>query len=215
MSKMNYFRVNLLKWWKDNKRHFDWRNPNIDPYQVIVSEILLQRTQAGRVQRCLKDFFSIFPNWHAIRNVRKEHIQNIINPLGLQKQKSNILILLAQKFDSEGVSIPSSRSELESLPGVGPYIASCIMLICYNKKEPLLDTNMARVLSRFFGIKRKSDIRIDKSLQAFAKDFISSNRYKELNWAILDFGALICKSKNPKCLECDINEKCSWANSIL
>ena len=107
------------------------------------------------------------------------------------------------------------RDELESLPGVGQYIASAILTFCHNKPEPLLDVNMARVIERFFGPRELADIRYDPYLQAITGNIIQQENGKALNWAILDFSALVCKRQKPLCEKCPIVESCNYANGSL
>jgi A/G-specific adenine glycosylase len=105
---------------------------------------------------------------------------------------------------------PTKREEIESLPGIGQYIANAIEVFCSNKRRPLLDVNMARVLERYFGPRKLADIRYDPYLQKLAHDVLPRKKIKEFNWAILDFGALVCKARNPACNNCSLAKKCKF-----
>jgi A/G-specific adenine glycosylase len=111
--------------------------------------------------------------------------------------------------------IPSSRKEIEQLPGVGQYIASAVMLFELDMPEPLLDVNMARVLERYFGYKTKADIRHDSFLQGAARACIDGPAPKEANWGLLDLGALVCKARNPRCGQCPIQRGCYYRTAVM
>jgi A/G-specific adenine glycosylase len=97
---------------------------------------------------------------------------------------------------------------VESLPGVGQYIANAILLLCHNKPQPLMDVNMARVLERNFGLRHLVDIRYDPYLQALGAQVVSRGDAKKLNWAILDLAARICLGTSPVCNQCPLSSSC-------
>ena len=111
-----------------------------------------------------------------------------------------------------GGRFPRTRGEIEELPGVGQYIANAILMFCQDEPQPLLDVNMARVLERFFGSRKLADIRYDPYLQKLAREVLPRKRYKEFNWAILDFASLICKARKPLCLKCPLEIRCRYFN---
>jgi A/G-specific adenine glycosylase len=101
------------------------------------------------------------------------------------------------------------------MPMMGQYLVNAYELYFMNKKSPLLDVNMARVLERYFGKRKKADIRYDTYLQELASNVVSHSKTKELNWAILDFGAKICKAKDPLCDICPLIKACKYINPGL
>jgi A/G-specific adenine glycosylase len=103
---------------------------------------------------------------------------------------------------------PAAREELESLPGIGQYIANAILLLCHGQPQPLLDVNMARVLERNFGPRQLVDIRYDPYLQTLANRVISSVDARRLNWAVLDLAAVVCSNGAPRCIECPLAKSC-------
>ncbi len=105
---------------------------------------------------------------------------------------------------------PSDRKELESIPFMGQYIANAVELIIHGKRVPLIDVNMARVLERYFGSRKMVDIRYDQYLQNLALKVINHPYSKKLNWAIIDFAALICKARSPLCRNCILAKKCFY-----
>ncbi len=109
--------------------------------------------------------------------------------------------------DRQG-NIPMSRIELEALPGVGQYIAGAVLTTLYNQAEHFIDVNMDRLLGRFFGPRKLAGIRDDPYLQTLARRVVEGRDSLYINWAILDFGALVCKPNRPLCGDCPLKTKC-------
>ena len=110
---------------------------------------------------------------------------------------------------------PLSRVEIESLPGVGQYIANAVMLFCHAASEPLLDVNMARILERYFGPRTLADIRYDPYLQHLSRRVLLGTDALSMNWAILDLAALICTARKPRCDECPLSPGCLYRRAAL
>ena len=111
-------------------------------------------------------------------------------------------------------SFTKSRRKIEALPGVGQYIANAILMFCHGEPQPLLDTNMARVLERYFGPRKLADIRYDPYLQDLSRKVVNGNNPHIINWAILDFAALVCKIRSPLCESCPLARKCRSAFNV-
>jgi A/G-specific adenine glycosylase len=109
---------------------------------------------------------------------------------------------------------PKDREQIESLPGIGQYIASAVLLFYHSQPEPLIDANVARVLERVYGPRRLADIRYDSYLQSLAKRVVGCAKAKEMNWAILDLAALVCAVRKPRCNVCPLAELCSYKASL-
>lgn len=117
---------------------------------------------------------------------------------------------LAREMATGRGRFPRHREEIERLPGVGQYVANAILLFCYDQPEPLLDTNMARVLERVYEPRRLVDIRYDPYLQALARRIVHCKRSRDINWAILDLAALVCVIRTPRCELCPLSTLCSY-----
>lgn len=116
---------------------------------------------------------------------------------------------LAQEMAKRQGRFPRERNEIESLPGIGQYVASAVLLFCHDVPQPLIDVNMARVLERVYKPRRLADIRYDPYLQELARRVVGCDRSKEVNWAILDLAALICVTGQPRCDVCPLSDLCS------
>jgi len=209
-SNITLFREKLYQWYDRNGRHFPWRDKSVNNYQKIVSELLLQRTKAETVAKFYPTFIQKFPNWKTVSNCSINDLEGVLKPIGLYKQRAMRLHSFAKEMTKRNGRIPHGKEELEKMPMVGQYIANATMSLVYDKPYPLLDVNMARVLERFFGKRKLVDIRYDPYIQELAHKVIAVKNSKVLNWAILDFAAIVCKARTPNCQACLLNVKCTF-----
>lgn len=207
-KKKKEFQDFLLSWYKINKRKFPWRNRRLTAYQLIIAETLLQRTKAETISVFYNGFITSFPNWASLANANLKKIENTLKPIGLYRQRAKRLKKLAVEMVRRNGRLPRDRQELETIPYFGQYIANAIELFIFNKRSPLLDVNMARVLERYFGKRIMADIRYDPYLQNLARKVVDHEKSKELNWAILDFAPSICKMRSPQCVTCGLRKRC-------
>lgn len=211
---IEFFQQKLLEWYKDNGRAFPWRNKSATNYELIISEVFLQRTQAETVSRFLPGFLKRYPSWKQLSNATEIELQEIIKPLGLYNQRGSRLYKLAQELKKRKGRFPKERNQVAELPSMGQYITNAYELFVLKKKSPLLDVNMARLLERFFGKRKQRDLRNDPYLQTLAYRVVNIEQSKELNWSILDYASLICRKQKPKCTNCLISNKCKYNSSI-
>jgi len=202
-------RARLLKWYEDHGRRFPWREPTATDYERVMAELLLQRTKAEVVAEFLPGFVTQYPSWISIVEAPSDELEEVLKPLGLWRRRAKSLQALAENMVRRNGRFPSSREDLEQLPGVGQYMASGIMLVCHERPEPLLDVNMARVLERVFGPRSLADIRYDPWLQSISRQVVDSTRSLETNWAVLDFAALVCTRTRPGCQRCCLANVCT------
>lgn len=205
---MRQFQEDLLSWYVKEGRRFPWRKKRLSCYQRIVSEILLQRTKAETVAKFYPFFMERFSCWKQLAAASKEELENVLKPIGLWHRRAVVLEKLSYEMKKRNGQFPRGRDNIESLPGVGQYIANAIELFCHGKPRPLLDANMARVLERVFGPRKLADIRYDNYLQKLAHEVVTCESPCLLNWAILDIAALVCKIKKPICYNCPLESTC-------
>ena len=203
-----WLRRRLLSWSEQGGRSFPWRDPGRMPYEVVVAEILLQRTTATGVARAYGGFIERYPSWAALAQAPLESLESSLRPLGLWRQKALAFHHLAESIEEHGGVIPRTRAELERLQGIGPYTASAVLSIVYGRAEPLLDVNMARLLGRFLGSPAQAEAGPKRSLHVPALRLVSGKRSLEINWAALDFGALVCRARRPRCPKCPLRTRC-------
>lgn len=207
------FRKLVVRWWNLSGRVFPWRRTRASLYHQVISEVLLQRTKAETVAAFWPSFINRFPNWQSIASAPLEEVERILKPIGLSKQRSPRLKALASIIAQRNGRFPRIREEIEGLPGVGQYIANAIELFSGDEARPLVDVNMARVLERYFGPRKLADIRYDPYLQSLAHRVVDGANPKDVNWAILDFAAVVCSVSRPNCAKCPLHQRCLHFNS--
>ena len=201
----------LLFWFGDCGRSFPWRHGTIRPWQVLVVEILLQQTRAERVAAFVPAFLSEFPSLSILAATDQATLAERLAPLGLQNRRASRLVALAGVLLARGGQIPDSKRELESLPGVGPYVAAAYISTVLEGPEPMVDVNMARLIERLYGPRTLADIRYDPHINGIAHRLTRlAVRPKEFNWAVLDLGAAHCKARSPLCLGCPLLHCCPF-----
>lgn len=204
------FQSTLLAWFAVHGRVLPWRQPGLGDYELFIAEVLLQRTKAENVANYYPRFLAAFPSWESLANIDSELLEEYLRPLGLAAQRTPRIKALAAEMVARHGKIPRDRADLETIPLVGQYIANAIEQVIFNQPSPLLDVNMARLLERYFGPRKLADIRYDPYLQELARRVVAHPQAKQLNWAVLDFAALVCKALRPRCPGCPLNRNCLY-----
>lgn len=205
-----WVRRRLLAWFGKRGRSFPWREEDASIYVQIVTEALLQRTRAETVAAFLPRFLKEFPSWPSLAGAQPRRLQSCLRPIGLWRRRAQSLLSLSQAVVEISDRWPENRSALESMPGVGQYVANAVLLFVHGKPEPLLDTNMARVIERIYGERTMADIRHDPWLQAVSRRLVSCRTPTVVNWAVLDHAALVCTRRSPRCGECPLSPRCRY-----
>ena len=207
-DKHTQVRKGLLDWYKKNKRDYPWRKSS-SPYQILVTEILLQKTIALNVSNIYNDFFTKYKNFFTIFNADITKLQSDIKGLGLSNKRAQILKDLSQMIITEyDGKIPQEPEILKKINGIADYVSNAYACFGLNDRTLFFDVNIKRFIQRVFkpqDMKVKNDIiytELDKLLPKM--DF------KEMYWAILDFGSKICSKNSPKCELCPISDKCFY-----
>ena len=137
-SKDDIFVKLILDWFKNNKREFSWRTLELSPFQVLVAELMLQKTNASQVQNIFPGFIERYPNPKSIANISEEDLANLFQPLGLFNRRARDLKKTADMILKQGNVVPSKKKDLLNLPGVGDYIANAVLCFAFIKKLQLL-----------------------------------------------------------------------------
>lgn len=214
-SHLNYFRKALLSWFEVNQRKFPWRNPEATKYEIIFSEILLQRTKAETVARFYDKFFEKYPGWAALMSATEEDLRELLQPLGLSNHRAKRIIRIADEYKRRNGILPKNVNELQESEMASLYLSNAYELFVLKRRAALIDVNMARLLGRFFAPEGSGDLRINKPVQELAYIVTNVKSCKELNWAILDFAAKVCRTRNPRCVECVLKKRCSYYKQLL
>lgn len=208
-GKLRWFRRQLLAWGKLHRRQFPWRESK-DPYAILVAEFLLQKTNASLVVPLYKAFIENFPTVTALATAPAPQVTKLLLPLGLSFRGERLHRTAKMLLEKYGGKIPAEESKLRKLPGVGKYIARSVCACAFGQRKAVVDTNVARILERFFGLeggKVKSRSRV---LWEASEQLVPRTRAGDWNLALLDFGATVCTAKKPRCLECPLRQQCEY-----
>lgn len=203
----------LVAWSDENGRDFPWRSTNANLYQQIVVEVLLQRTTATAVARFFDEFIAQYPGWNELASAKTEDLEKFLKPLGLWRRRAQSLLGIARYAAAHDAMFPKDPREHRDIPAVGQYVSNAILQFQHGRAAPLLDVNMARVIERFLRPRRLVDIRHDPWLQAAAHWLVRGDRSHEVNWATLDFAAIVCRARNPRCAICPVKNRCNYGRS--
>lgn len=200
---MNYKTAHkkLLDWYKIHGRHeLPWRNTE-DLYHIYLSEIMLQQTQVSRVkEEYYPQFLHKFPTLSALAEASQDEVLAAWSGLGYYSRARN----LHKCAQLTAPHLPKTKSELLKLPGIGHYTASAVCSFGLSEATAVVDTNIARVIKRLFGLQTPKESELWDS----AAVFVNARAPREHNLALMDLGSLICLPKKPKCQECPLTSEC-------
>lgn len=202
----------LLDWYRRNARPFPWRSDHVDPYMVLVSETMLQQTQAARVAERIGLFLTVFPTIHDLAAASNGTMIRQWQGMGYNSRALRLRDAALAITERHGGVIPSDVDALLALPGVGPYTSAAIACFAYNKHVVVLDVNVRRVYSRLASrMATTIDVLSDELLAQFAQRVIPQRRSAMWHHAVMDLGATICTARKPKCDVCPMADMCPSA----
>jgi len=202
-ARRRFVRV-LLRWYTANGRDLPWRRTR-DPYRVLVSEVMLQQTQVSRVLPKYREWMRRYPSLRALARAPVREVREAWYPLGYNVRPLRLRAIARTVMTQYGGRLPDSKNELLSLKGIGPYTAGAVLTFAYGKPEPILDTNVRRVLHRIFYGTRPVP---DRDLWALSGRLLPRRRAYDFNQALMDFGATVCTARAPACPACPMRRTC-------
>ena len=203
------FREDLLTWFRSNGRIFTWRAGELEPWQVLILEMCLRRTQAKQVDqiaqkliKCGKTPAEFLTNF--------ETLEPELRTLGLRRRIDDTVSAATYVRDELNGCVPDGWQELMAIPGVGDYIASAVLCFAFGRSAVLIDTNTRRIARRVFG----EDDRCPDWLARLHLHELAGGGGSDIEWnqALLDLGALVCSARAPKCQECPVRTHCEHGN---
>lgn len=198
----------LLQWGRENFRAFPWRLTR-DPYKILLSEVMLHRTQAVQVVPVYENFVCQYPDLPALAQASKDDLHKALYSLGLRWRIDFIYQMVVELMDKFGGEVPPERAELLSLPGVSEYIAGAVRCFAWDFPEPLADTNTVRIVGRLFGLEIKDSSRRNALFLKLLAGLIDQHEPRLYNYALLDLADRVCKKKQPPdCTNCPLNQIC-------
>jgi A/G-specific adenine glycosylase len=212
----DFLKTQLLNFYDNSKRVLPWRE-NKNPYLIWISEIMLQQTRVEAVIPFFNRFISELPTVFDLATIEEDKLLKLWEGLGYYSRARNLKKAAQVIVEKYNEVIPNSKTELESLPGIGPYTSGAILSIAYEQQTPAVDGNVLRVFSRFYQI--EEDIKDPKTklkIKNLVKQSLPQKRNGDYNQAIMELGATIClPNGTPKCHECPLNSHCvSYLNNM-
>lgn len=212
---MRTFSQVILNWYKSNKRDLPWRDSS-DPYIIWISEIILQQTRVAQGYDYFIRFIQRFPNLHSLAEASNDEVMKYWQGLGYYSRARN-LHEAAMSMDG---TFPRTYEGVLALKGVGEYTAAAICSAAYGLPYAVVDGNVYRVLSRYFGVDTPIDSTTGKKLfKELANEVLDKANPSIYNQAIMDFGAIQCTPQSPLCTTCPFSDTCSalvngWVNKL-
>jgi A/G-specific adenine glycosylase len=203
-----FFSSTIIDWYQANHRNLPWRK-TIDPYKIWLSEVILQQTRVAQGLPYYERFISSFPSVFDLAKAPEQKVLRLWQGLGYYSRARNLHRCAKEVVEKFNGNFPNSFNELIKLPGVGDYTAAAIASIAFREPIAVVDGNVFRVLARVFGI--ENDIASGEGKKYFfslANELIDKSRPDLFNQAVMEFGALHCLPKNPKCGECIFFKSC-------
>jgi A/G-specific adenine glycosylase len=197
------------------QRELPWRKPGIEPFELLVAELLLVQTKAADVAKIWPILIARYPTAERLARAQTRSITGLLQPLGLQNQRARALKRVSRAiikwFDG---TPPRSIPELLSLPYVGLYVACAVASFNYGQRVPIVDANVLRVFGRITGIEPGKELRRGTKVWEMAWGILPKKSVALHNYGLLDFAAQVCKVRAPSCSSCDLKAICAYGRTV-
>jgi A/G-specific adenine glycosylase len=203
------FSKRLLNWYETEKRDLPWRHTK-DPYTIWLSEIILQQTQVKQGLPYFQKFIEQFPTVHNLAKAEEDEVMKLWQGLGYYSRARNLHFTAKYVSETLKGKFPDNFNDLKTLKGVGDYTAAAIASFAFDESVAVVDGNVQRVVSRFLGI--HTHINSSEGVKEFktkAQQLMDTSQPATYNQAIMEFGALHCRPKSPKCMFCVFQQDCA------
>lgn len=205
---LSEFQKKMLAWFSSIERELPWRKEYL-PYEIWISEIMLQQTRVSTVIPYFQRWMKALPTITTVAEATEETLMKLWEGLGYYTRVRNIQKTAQVIVEEYGAEFPQDHANLLALPGIGAYTAGAIASIAFEQDRPIVDGNVIRIISRIENIPdspKKSFIQ--KQIWEFAESWIPRGQARNFNQAMMELGAMICTPKNPQCLLCPVREDC-------
>jgi A/G-specific adenine glycosylase len=202
------FRQRLLAWYRRHGRDLPWRKTS-DPYHILVSEFMLQQTQVDRVVPKYHEWLEKYPSLGALAAAPERDVTMTWYPLGYNIRPLRLQTIARESVARYGGELPADEATLRSFKGIGAYTAGAIRSFAFGERAAILDTNVARVLFRVFvGTGDSKSHRMKRHLWTLSETLMPARHVFDFNQALMDFGAMVCVARRPRCLICPMTRGC-------
>lgn len=203
----------LLPWYDSSARDLPWRRTR-DAYAVLVSEVMLQQTQVERVIPKYEQFLARFPTLASLAEASTADVIRIWSPLGYNRRAINLQRLARTVVAEHDGRLPEDVNVLRSFPGIGRYTAAAVACFAFGRREPVVDTNIRRVLNRLQGGSDGATSRAGE-IERLAAAYLPEERAGDWSQALMDLGATLCRAVAPTCLLCPLRSICPSRGAVV
>jgi A/G-specific adenine glycosylase len=205
----------ILAWYDNNRRELPWRVSKKSPkklYYRLLSEFMLQQTQVKTALPFFKNFLLHFPTLESLSKSNERKVLKLWEGLGYYRRARNLLATAKKLVKEHNSKLPKEIINIKKLPGVGVYTANALLAFIYDQPTIAVDGNVKRVFSRLLN-KSENLLDLNKIIDQNRKSLFETERHSDFVEALMEFGALICKPKEPECLKCNIKNTCKYFRS--
>jgi len=201
----------IVDWYADAARDLPWRRPGVDAWAVLVSEVMLQQTPVARVEPVWREWMDRWPSPADLAAVAPADVIRAWGKLGYPRRALRLREAAVAVVERHGGVVPDDVAALEALPGVGTYTARAVACFGYGQPQPVVDTNVRRVVARLLhgraeaGNARATDLTDIASLTP-----LDTARATRFSVAAMELGALVCVARTPRCGGCPVRDRCAW-----
>ncbi len=198
------FQKAVIAFYANRGRIYPWRQ-SVDPYEILVAEVLIKLTGAGKAEPVYRKLIAIYGDPKLMSEADIGELEEMIRPLGLINRAKMLVDLSKTLVENFEGHVPEDYSALTSLKGVGRYTANAVLCLAYGIRVPLVDESVKRVFARCLNFPSKKPAHMDEGLWSFATGLLPKRKVKEYNLGLIDLGALFCKHSKSSCVECPVN----------
>lgn len=203
----------VLRWYRRRRRPLPWRTTH-DPYRILLSEIMLQQTQADRVIAFYHRWIKKFPSFRSLAMASVSDVLKAWSGLGYNSRALRFHRLAAIVVSEFGSTLPSDPAVLRTLPGIGRYTAHAVACFSFGQRVPVVDINIRRILTRLTRSVRDSGaLMAEHDAWIAAEQLLPRRTSYDWNQALMDLGALVCTARKPLCAECPLSAVCQSAGA--
>jgi A/G-specific adenine glycosylase len=205
----------ILAWYDNNRRSLPWRVSKKSPkklYYRLLSEFMLQQTQVKTVLPYFKNFLLHFPDLESLSKSNERKVLKLWEGLGYYRRARNLLATSKIIVKEHSSKLPKKIIDIKKLPGIGEYTANALSAFIHNQPTIAIDGNVKRVFSRIVN-KNENKIDFNKLIETNKKSLFKTKRHSDFVEALMEFGALVCKPKQPECFICNIKTTCGYFKS--
>jgi len=200
----------LVTWYRAHHRRLPWRETS-DPYRIWISEIMLQQTTVRAVIPYFKRWMRLFPDMRALARASLQKVLRAWQGLGYYQRARNLHRTAGILVRDYNGRIPDDEKTVRRLPGFGPYTTAAVLSLAYGRPLPVIDANVRRVLMRVLGLRGEASARNDRTIMEFLGGLFPTRDPGLFNQAMMELGALVCRSRDPLCLRCPFIGSCRAA----